>query len=420
MNGIRKKIMCLALLLAFVGVSSQAQAVSFLTTFKKVGILTGCKGIPMMRQDWKWVGCIGIAENVLEWVEGESSLSIMVCEIFRNIGIAGKDDILRGLAAADVALVHKQPVKKFERMIEVIPYIAKSFGFRYHHRVIGYFQILSLTLQEDYFSSSPNTKVQDEVKKVVSRHFKFKEAYLGISDLCFTSPTAFYVYRSLFKVEETVINCAINNLDTTKVSTPFIIANKAKRLSLDIYILNQLLSLSSVPLLGPVSIVIFQARSVYHLTKNSDDYNSAPSTSFTQGGNLALNMLKTGRSIFTKALESEKDNQNKEEVLLLYKQASICFSNCVFALDRHIDGYMDYDKKTKKDCNQMQMKVNHHIMRFIKDNFILRFPVTEDESYVLTLRKKQKNCYEKILNAKDGDKIEIKEALINLKPKEQL
>lgn len=418
MNGIKKKIMCLALSLCFLAVSSQAQAVSILTTFREIGT-TGCKGIFIMLQMYpeckrfgvKGLGLIGIGESMLEVVEGKSNLIIMLCEICRNIGIAtpDDDDRVRGIGAAGVAIVHNSPVKKFERAIEVIPYIAKKFGFTDYHRLIDYLKTFSLLLQDDYFSLSPNAKVQDNAKKVVAINSKFMDARLGSLNLYSTSQSQFYARKGLFKLTEATINIAIDNLDTD-LSTLVIIGNKAKILPRDLYILNQLCS-SSLPVLGPVSIAIFQARSVYHLTKNSNDYNSAsPSISFKlQGRTVASKIFDAGFSSFKKALELEKKNQ---EVLFLYSQAHKCFRACISALRLQRDGD---DNKIEQDCNTLQRVCKYNIRSLIQ-TLILRFPLPDDDEhyhYVQTLRKEYKNCYKKILNAED--EAGIREALINLK-----
>jgi hypothetical protein len=257
------------------------------------------------------------------------------------------------------------------------------------------------------------------------------DARLGISDLYFKSQIQFYAWKGLFKLTEAPINIAIDNLDTD-LSTLVIIGNKAKILTRDLYILNQLCS-SSLPVLGPVSIAIFQARSVYHLTKNSNDYNSAsPSISFKlQGRTVASKIFDAGFSSFEKALEMEKKDilkgnifyrlfsnkaleleKKNQEVLFLYSQAHKCFRACISALRLQRDGD---DNKIEQDCNTLQRVCKYNIRSLIQ-TLILRFPLPDDEHYVQTLRKEYKNCYKKILNAED--KAEIREALINLKSDE--
>jgi hypothetical protein len=79
MNGKWKKVVCLALSLAFVSVSSQAQAVAqdlqiFGLNISSEDRRTIGKGLFMGAQDWGDVGMLGIEDNIEKFNKGDISL----------------------------------------------------------------------------------------------------------------------------------------------------------------------------------------------------------------------------------------------------------------------------------------------------------------------------------------------------------
>jgi hypothetical protein len=414
MNGIRKKIMCLMLALCFLVVSSQAQG-SYLRD-----VTTAVKGIVMSFEEWRVFGGVGIIENLEDFSQGKIYADNMLYAMKRNIAIALGFDLARGINTIKIELFDNFRMKEIttirpEKAAEGLSYIAKGcINFNYHNQVIGCVKFLTL-LYEDYFSKRTfyHTATVQDAEEAVGKTFKFFESLFESSNLYSDNRRIFYICKGLNKLGEGIAKFLVKILgkdtDLSEFTTANILGGIVAR---DVLILKKILPLlpAALEVIGPASfIILFQARSVYQLTRDFNIDNYTPSINFRRNST-ALKCFEAGASNFKKATELK--DKNIEKLLFLYSQAIKCYKTCISLLEdtKILD---DTEKKTKSLSYYNIRECSRVIKNLIKITTI-KVPVPDDESSCQTLRNKYRNCYKKILNAKD--EAEIREALINLKP----
>jgi hypothetical protein len=392
--------MCLALSLCFLAVSSQAQGSG--------NVLAGLKILKaeyMYSQMWEPFGAIGATESVLKLYQtgiSQVTISTTLNSIGRNIALATE-------GCDGEAAFSSDKTARYEKGIEGIAYVFKSFVTYHHNRVIGMSKILTLML-EDYFSlflSDPSgAKLQDSEKEA-AKTFKLIESLVERSPLYFINKELFYKVKGINKlVDSTVSFCFSWNDDFYKEiidHSNFVTLNRVSRI-----FTYSGLSFVLLPTVITTPFSLFNMILLEYKLLNDalNDTDSPHSSASRLSGQRKSSVLEScGDSNFRDGLNLE-ENGNIKKALFFYRQAFGYYTSGAV--------WEDGDSESKSHCENMKNKCLEKIGKLInhlKINVI--FKRSEGEVEKQNSSSTFEKCVTKIYGAKN--ETEIKEALIEYK-----
>ncbi|MDR1942579.1 MAG: hypothetical protein LBQ04_00435 [Endomicrobium sp.] len=420
MNEIKKKIICLALSLAFLGATSQAQTVDHdsepLVYHWKINpgeMRTILKGLFMERQDWQTFGMLGIEEKLEKLKNGTISATTASFGICRNFALANGYDSTRGICTIGEALSSDNTA--FEKIVEGGAYFAKGFGFTYHNQLIGWSKILTLK-QEDSSQRLfyPNGVTHQDCEEEAAKTFKLIESLAEISPLYFTNKHLFYWIKGANRIEDVVAKLLLRELDDKLDYSGFVTFNRVGRaFTYDVLNVHAKLMLLPIPIIHIVAPAYTYVKLLHQLTVefNNDDDSIPMSVNIRkhipgQREPSALEIL--GDSNFREA----SNNLNLEETRSIKKALSFYKQ----ALGYYTSGaaWKDGDSESKSHCEDMENKCLEKIGKLINHLKInVLFKLSEGECEKQNSSSTFGRCVTKIYGAKN--ETEIKEALIEYK-----
>lgn len=399
--------MCLALLLAFVGVSSQAQGVTITSSEGSMYIM---KGVFMIDQDWENFGLLGIEDNLEKFRNGKISAITASFGMYRNFALANGFDTMRGIftigetVSGDISL---------EKVIEGTSYICKGHSLTTNHNwFIGYSKILTQAYDEYDMPSSfifyPKPLTPQDLRKEWAKTCKLTEACLEISPLYHISKRLFYGTKGTNKIVEGTSMIFSDKVDPTG----FVILNRGvRRFIHDASIVNIYLLICPIPIVAPVFFSLCQYRLVHGLTSGVTSNDPNPMLTFNDQKSLALEIFKNARSKFKTATELDlEENGNIVKAISLYRSAIKGYKDCVSMLE-------DTQKKEKLYCQDESMLCLNKIKSLIGKLKNEVFKILDNKPYDQKSFPTYAKCIMRVLDAED--EIEIKDVLMEYKKNTQ-
>jgi hypothetical protein len=393
MNGIKKKIMCLALSIAFVGVSSQAQA----------ELTTAAKGVCMIFKAWELFGWFSNIEKCQAFDQKQISAVTLSFAIERNMALGRGDDISLGIfTIAEAVSGNKLPL---ERVVEGVSYIGKGLRLTDNHNwYIGWSKILTLEYYEYDVSSQsifyPKTVTLQDCKDEWAKTCKLSESILEISPLYHTHRSLFYVFKGSNKIVESSSAIFLDKVDPSG----FITLNRGVRRF--IYDASLGLLYTPNPILVPVFFGVCQFRLVDDLTSGVTSNDPGILISNTNE-RLTLEIFRHGQSKFKEATKLNlEETGNIVKAVSLYRSAFKCYKDCLSMLE-------DTQKKKRLRCQHKSLvclkEIKSLMVRLKNEVFKILSDEPDDQKNSPIYYK----CMSRISSAEDD--IQIKDALIEYK-----